>query len=387
MEYKQRVRGGRYWSEDNYSGTKEEWLDKGVKPEDLIDFSDRVNTSGCIPTNRYTPLEKEKSPDRHDLSTTCLRPVYEYGDIATPFKEYMQSNPEPHGKAEVARIIGTIYYDRAYVQLLYRHIHVAKDVKLVGDKIQWVNKDWQKFLVDPNVLKRPFLNLLLPFGAEKLIATPERTTITVAGEIGSGKTHWGMLTADLNLGKLPIRHFILQDGGQSSAYLLDDFPQLKEAYLAKDGRYYLINPRQWDGLDVAENLDPDGLNIFDWLRLQNSKNWFIALQQELARLGDNLGKGAVMVMLQKPTGAKLAYGKDFTKADSGVYFSLTVDKNILGDENAHGSKECHVTIEKCRSYASKRNPEALGCAYRTAPLHGKLIPDGKGWMDKRNWDK
>jgi hypothetical protein len=374
-------------------------------PEDIHEHAELIKNkrfddgSSEANRNRFPNSNKsikgyEKGFDEtftNDLSSSCHQAVIKsrgYGDLSEPFDEYMQNNPEPHKKAEVAKICGTDYWDRAFVNLVYRRVHIDKTVKVLpgGDKIVWVNRDWQNFEVSPDVAKRPYLNLLLPFGAEKLIATPEKTQIVVAGDGGGGKTHFGYHTADLNLGKRSIRHFVVEDGDQRMVKLLDDFPALKEAYLAHDGRYHLINPSKGEGLDVAENLDPDGLNIYDYARIPDRKDWYLAVQREMIRLSDNLETGAVMVMVQKKGGQPIGYGGDFSKMQCEAYFSLHIDRNVRESPTDYGHKECHVNIEKARDYASKQIPETMACGYRTAPLHGKLVPDTQGWITRENFE-
>jgi len=359
--------------------------------------SSEVNRD-IIPNSNISIRGNEKGLEKaftNDLSTSCLQPVYksstnprEYGDLSEPFDEYMKNNPEPHSKREVAKICGTEYWDRSFVQLVWRRVHIDKTVKVLpsGDKIQWVDKDWMDYKVNPEVSKRPYLNLLLPFGAEKLIAIPEKTQIVVAGDGGGGKTHFGYHFADLNLGKLPIRHFVIEDGDQRMVRLLDDYPALKEAFLANDGRYHLINPSKGEGIEVAENIDPVGVNIYDYARVPDRKDWYLAIQREMIKLSDKLETGVVMVMIQKKSGASLGYGKEFTKMQCEVYFSLHIDRNVKESEKDYGHKECHVTIEKARDFASRQIPDMMACGYRTAPLHGKLVSDTQGWVDRNNYE-
>jgi len=219
----------------------------------------------------------------------------------------------------------------------------------------------------------------LPFGAEKYIATPEHSQIVVAGDVGSGKTHYGYHLADLNVGKIQIRHFVNEIGDSKAIRNLDDFPRLLE-FFGKD--YDLVNQDK-EQLDVAENLDPNGLNIYDYLHLPSSKEWFLWLQKELARLSQKLETGVIAVMLQKKRGAGLAMGGDSTRMQCETYISLNIEKDVRGSENEHGYKVGRVDIVKCKDWASNLNPEALSCRYYTAPKHGKLVAYSEGWFEKR----
>lgn len=113
----------------------------------------------------------------------------------------------------------------------------------------------------------------------------------------------------------------------------------------------------------------------------------MAVQREMIKLHDNTGTGAVMVMVQKKSGSSLGYGQDFSKMQCGIYFALHIDRKVKECPTDYGYKECHVTIEKAREFASRQLPEAMACGYRTAPLHGKLVPDSQGWIARENFDK
>ena len=303
----------------------------------------------------------------------------EYGDLSIPFDDFLKENPEPHWKRDVAEAIGTIYKDQGFIKLVQRR---AKEgmirISHGGDKIQWVNKDWQRSKISLEAGKREFLGLSLPFGAEKYIATPEHSQIVVAGDVGSGKTHYGYHLADLNVGKIQIRHFVNEIGDSKAIRNLDDFPRLLEFF----GKGYDLVNQDKEQLDVAENIDPKGLNIYDYLHLPSTKEWFLWLQKELARLSQKLETGVIVVMLQKKRGVGLAMGGDSTRMQCETYISLNVEKDVKGSDNEPGYKIGRVDIVKCKDWASNINPETLSYRYRTAPKHGKLIPYGEGWFER-----
>ena len=295
-----------------------------------------------------------------------------YGDLAAPFDQYLSDNPEPHYKREVAEIIGTTYKDPAFIKLVQRRKRDGQ-IRIIsgGDKIQWINKAWQNSIIQLDAVATAFTNLVLPFGAEKYIAIPEHSQIVTAGDIGSGKTHWGYLLAELNVGKMPIRHFFNEIGASKAKRNLEDFPNLLRHY----GHDYFLIDLDKDGLDVAENLDPNGLNIYDYMHLTSSKEWFLVLQQELTRLSQGLEKGVICVMLQKKQGAKQAMGGDVTRMQCEVYFTLNIE------HNQNDFKECRVDVDKAKDWLTNTNPETLCCRYKTAPKYGKLLNIG-GWERK-----
>lgn len=298
-----------------------------------------------------------------------------YGDLSIPFDNFLKENPEPHWKKDVAEFIGTTYKDPAFIKLVQRR--AGKEDQRIrithgGDKIQWINKDWKLSLVSLEAKQQGDLGLALPFCGEKYIQTLEHSQIVVAGDVGAGKTHFGYLLAELNVGNLPIRHFVNEIGETRAALWLDDFPNLTRAF----GRdYYLINLDNEESLDVPESLAPNGLNIYDYLHLSASKEWFLILQRELARLSQKLDRGVIVVMLQKKQGASLAMGGNSTRMQAETYFNLCIEENVKE------FKRCRVDVIKCRGWADKEmNPELLSFRYHTAPKYGKIVGDSPDWF-------
>ena len=289
------------------------------------------------------------------------------GDLSEPFDQFLCENPEPHFKREVAEIIGTTYKDPSFIKLVQRRKGDGQiRVLYGGDKIQWINREWQRSIVQLDSTANTFTNLQLPFDAEKHIAVPHHSQIVVAGDVGSGKTHWGYLLADLNVGKIPIRHFFNEMGSSKAKRNLEDFPNLLKHY-AHD--YFLVDLDK-EGIDVIENLDPNGLNLFDYYHLVSSNEWFLKLQQYLTTLSQRLEQGVICVMLQKRRGQSLGMGGDSTRMQCEVYFTL----NIVSDQDTY--KECRIDCVKAKDWVTNTNPETLCCKYKTAPRWGKLVKVG-----------
>ena len=308
-----------------------------------------------------------------------------YGELSNHLSTFLEANREEHWKRDVAEIIGTNYKDSAFIKLIQRWSN--KDgptpprikVSHGGDKIQWINRDWQRNRLDKEAKSQAYLDLLLPFGAERYIKVPQHSEIVLAGDIGSGKTHWGYELANLNVGKIPIRHFFNEMGDAKAGLLLEDYPKLEEAL---ENGYELINLNK-ETLYVADNLDPDGLNIYDYLHLPASKEWFLYLGKELATLSRKIDKGVMVVMLQKKRGQPLAMGGDTTRQQCEIYFTLNIKEDVIGGENEHGYKRGQIEIIKCKDWATDRNPEMLCISYQTAPQHGKLVARDNDWVVKQ----
>ena len=364
--------------------------------QDLLPFPDQAvgEADGSYSPNSNISIRGQKgglnNALRYETSTRPLQDLYSEAPlgVAARFNWYMESFQEPHKIRDVAEVCESKLSDPTFMQHLWRAKNVYKTVKaLSNDYIQWINTDYKAFLVDPEVAKRPSLGLKLPFGAESLIYVPEKAQIVVAGDGGGGKTHWGYTIADLNLRKLPIRHFIVEDGDQRMVRLLEDYPLLADAFREKNEDYQLINPSKGQGLEPSDNLNPEGLNVYDYFRVPDRKDWYLAVQKEMIKCSDVMTTGVVAIMIQKKKGENLGYGKEFTKMQCDAAFSMWIDKNVRMTETDYGYKQCHITIEKAREPSSRQMPEVMACGYRTAPLHGKLVPDTQGWIMRENFEK
>jgi len=360
-----------------------EWFAKGHTPEELeilvSNTNVNVNTITYINSNREQfGRENNFSLESGQLSGQVVDNSEdnqrEWGELSVRFDRFLKENPEPHWKRDVAEQIGTTYKDPSFIKLVQRRAD-KKDpqIKIVygGDKIRWINKDWKLSLVSLEAKQGCDLGLVLPFSGEKYIQTLEHSQIVVAGDVGAGKTHFGYLLAELNIGKLPIRHFVNEIGDARAATLLEDFYNLTKAL---GQNYHLINQDK-EGLDVAENLDPNGLNIYDYLHLPSIKEWFLWLQKELARLSQKLDRGVIVVMLQKKRGNELAMGGDSTRMQAETYFNLCIEEDV------QQAKKCRVDVIKCKGWAIENvNPELLSFRYHTAPKYGKLVGDSSDWF-------
>ena len=393
MIYKQSKAGSRFYylvgDPDKWVQSQEEWkqFDSDTKfvawnvetSQEYGTVSNRgsnLSVSYNLDTGKLGSVKPEFISPAGQVTGQPQDKTRQHGELSNAFDAFLSENRETHWKRDVAEWIGTTYKDESFQKVVHRAYQAGK-IKFShgGDKIRWVNKDWKFCEVDPNAGEKAFLDLKLPFGAEKYILVPEHSQITLGGDIGSGKTHYSYLLADLNVGKIPIRHFFNEGGEGKAVRLLDDYPLLRE-HLGKD--YHLIDLDK-EELDVAESLDPDGLNIYDYLHAPANKEWFLWLPQELAKYSKKLGKGVIAVMMQKLKGKDTPFGGEGTKMQCEIQFLLHIIKDVEGDDAQHGYKECRIDIVKAKDWASNRNPENQSLIYRTFPKYGQLKGIGQGW--------
>lgn len=146
-----------------------------------------------------------------------------------------------------------------------------------------------------------WFDIKYPFELEQYVKTPRRSIVIFGGSPQAGKSAIAHNIINLNWKKHKI---VLFDTENSEAEL---YERLCEYPDFQDWPDDLIRSKSFDFADV---LEPDALNIIDYL--ESPENiWEI--RTLLRELRDKLTTGICVVMLQKPEGRDLPYGKDWTK--------------------------------------------------------------------------
>jgi len=160
-----------------------------------------------------------------------------------------------------------------------------------------------------------YFDIKYPFGLEEYVKTPRRSVVVVGGSVDAGKSAIAHNLIALNHGKYKI---ILFDSENSDAEIEDRLSK-HEGYMgwADD----LVRSRSDDFEDVIE---PDALNIIDYLEAPENL-WEI--RRPLRRIRDKLNQGVAVIMLQKPEGRDLPYGKDWAKQLARVV--LTMEGGVI----------------------------------------------------------
>ena len=155
-----------------------------------------------------------------------------------------------------------------------------------------------------------YFDIEYPFGLEEYVKTPRRSVVVVGGSVDAGKSALAHNLIALNYGKYKI---ILFDSENSDAEIEERLSK-HEGYM--DWPDDLVRSRSDEFEDVIE---PDALNIIDYLEAPENL-WEI--RRPLRRIRDKLGQGIAVVMLQKPEGRDLPYGKDWSKQLARVVLAM-----------------------------------------------------------------
>ena len=191
-----------------------------------------------------------------------------------------------------------------------------------------------------NVDTTPF-DIRYPFQLERWVKTHPKNIVIVAGEQNAGKTAYCLNVALLNMNRgFPVQYMSSEMGALELRDRLENFDGVP---LSDWGNVEFIERSS----EFADIIDPDGLNIIDFLEILDNF-WLIGL--ELQNIFNKLKNGVAVIALQKDHRAELGRGGSFALEKPRIYLTL--------EDNAPlGAK---LSIRKAKNWYDKnRNPNRL----------------------------
>lgn len=205
-----------------------------------------------------------------------------------------------------------------------------------------------------------YLDIKYPLSIHELFKTMPKNIIVVAGTPNVGKTSFMLNFASLNMNKgMAIRYFTSEMGEMELANRCKMFePEIPFSFW-KDVDFCDHSS------DFADKIDPDGLNIIDYLEM-SSEFWLVG--EKLGAIYEKLNKGIAVVALQKKFGQRYGRGAEFSLEKPRLYLSL--DSNPPEGNIA--------TIEKCKNHAREDvNPNHMECVFNV--IQGVKIRMACNW--------
>lgn len=203
--------------------------------------------------------------------------------------------------------------------------------------------EWQTAEVCP-------VPLFLPMGLGGRAVIEKGSVIVIAGVSNAGKSGFLLETTSENVDVLPESYFASEWSPSGLRQRLETFgadmsiwPKVKFIKRTKD---------------FADVIDPDGINIVDFLETHDE---FAAVSGKIQEMHDRLNDGVVIVALQKSPGTRFGKGGHGTMEKAQLY--LTIDDGIM-------------TVEKLKQPPKgEKNITGLSVNYRYGE-GGRLIQDG-----------
>ena len=233
----------------------------------------------------------------------------------------------PEGKS-IRRGVIKEYCDS---QKLQRVKHLAGTYKILDKEIEIMNFKHKN--------PEGWFDINYPFGLEQYVKTPRRSLVVLGGAPQAGKSAFAHNIIRLNQNK--GYKIYLWDSENSEAEIEE---RLSKHLSYQDWDDDLVRSRSANFEDV---IDPDALNIIDYLEAPENI-WEI--RTSLRNIRDRLNQGIAVIMLQKPEGRDLPYGKEWAKQLPRLV--LSIEAGIL-------------KILKGKSWAQKDvNPDGLRFSFK-----------------------
>lgn len=212
--------------------------------------------------------------------------------------------------------------------------------------------DWEN--ADDSILPLQF-----PFEIERLISIMPKNILVIAGVPNAGKSCFLLNFARMNMDKWPILYFSSEMDG----------PELKARLKKFEGPI-----KQWRKVgfykkeeDFANALNPDGVNIIDFLEITDK---FYLIAERLREYHKRLNKGILFVAIQKDPQKEYGRGGGLGLEKPRLY--LTLDRGKL-------------KIIKGKTWASEINPERMEIEFKIVQGAKFITQDGWKSPEKKEY--
>jgi hypothetical protein len=204
-----------------------------------------------------------------------------------------------------------------------------------------------------NVNENDVLDIKWPFGIETYFRTFPKNIIIIAGEGDSGKTAFLMNFAKMNMNNYKTHYFSSEMGAMELRDRLSKFDDMNFADWAK------VSFKERAG-NFADVIDPDGINIIDFLELHDN---FYIVGGLIKAIFDKLKFGIAVIALQKPGGRDEGVGGEKSKEKARLYLSMSPGL---------------IKITKAKNWADSRvNPNKL--LKKFSLVHGCKFIEQSTW--------
>jgi hypothetical protein len=204
---------------------------------------------------------------------------------------------------------------RKYIHTIVNRMFAKGLIERYGERAGVYRRiDKEKILIDWKNAEAKALDLALPLGLNDYVYTLAKSVIAVAGFPSAGKTAFCLELIKRNM------------NNWNTLYLCSDLgpEEIKSRTLPHED----VPPEGWnfEAIERSGNfpdiLDPNGLNIIDYVRLDEV--WKVGAI--LQRIWEKLENGVAVVCIQKEWGRVLGRGKEFSLEVPRLYLSMDPGK-------------------------------------------------------------
>lgn len=208
--------------------------------------------------------------------------------------------------------------------------------------------DWQNAEMTP-------LDVKLPMDVHTKVNIHRGNIIVIAGESNSGKTAMCLSTALMNKDKFVVNYLSSEmSDGAELRIRLEQFEEGPSAF--KDIKF------QFRTDDFPDKIDPDGLNIIDYLDEGSEEAYKMGLR--IRQIADKLKGGIAIIAIQKPPNRDFGLGGSGTLNRARLYLSISPGT---------------LLITKGKIWATDTNPNGMYCHFKLLKGCRFTYDIGGGW--------
>ncbi len=193
-----------------------------------------------------------------------------------------------------------------------------------------------EFMDFKNADPEDYLNVSLPLCIHQKTRLFPKSAIVAAGVSGMGKTLFALNVIKMNMGHYPIFYFNSEMGPEALKHKLQVFPVSIQEW----GKNMKVVDN-WDFRNVADKIQPDALNVVDYLEPEGDKAFDI--HNVISSIIRRLNRGLALILIQKRPDAKTGTGgvysiKAATLALALDWGRLEVTKNRFREADPNPDK-------------------------------------------------
>lgn len=159
------------------------------------------------------------------------------------------------------------------------------------------------------------VDLILPLGIHTKTKIFPKGVIVIAGVSGMGKTLFAFNSIAENMGRFPIFYFNSEMGPEALKHKLSHFP-----IPISDWNRHMKVVDQWDFNNIADKIQPDALNVVDYLEPEGDRPYNI--HGVISAIIRRLDRGTALIAIQKKPSATMGTGGIYSIKAATLALSL-----------------------------------------------------------------
>ena len=346
-------------------------LNKGTRDDSLFHIAHTMMKGGASAQDTEIVLNLiaercrpafPKSEIKAKISSVLERAKRKERNIAKEVECYIAVTSGHHSVTSCYRELQAVTKEeKGSIRVAYHRLLKQGVIEKYGDKdgeYRRVEQDLDLIHFDENDPEEEPYPVKMPFGMMDLVEISEGNIVLIGGEFNSGKTTFMLNVLQMNKNLLPIRYLSSEMGKSEFRKRFRGFGVPLEWWKQDDMCIYIKRSS-----DFASAIDPDALNIIDYLEFKDSD--YTRGAEIMTGIHDKLKKGIAVVALQKKEGVRLPRSGDMILEKPRLAITLTKEKGELDIGIAEIIKAKNVKTGKCDGKRLRYEIKDMGSRFRT----------------------